>query len=122
MSLIGRDEAVEILKGSEGLNRAEAFGVFDVINKLENDKQQAELRAEEYKQILSLRKSWSKWILIAVCVIIFSDVILIFFIGAGWLKFTNDIVVPFFIGESFLKTIGLALIIVNFLFKKPMSQ
>ncbi|MFC1622957.1 hypothetical protein ACFL16_01010 [Patescibacteria group bacterium] len=69
-----------------------------------------------------MRKGWSGWILASIVVITFFDIGLIVAIGRGVLVFNNNLQVPFFVGESLLKVLGLAFLIVNFLFNKDSME
>jgi len=76
------------------------------------------LRAEERTNIIQMRKSWSCWILRAILLVVIADILLIFLLGFGVLSFRDQWYVPAFIAESLMKVLGLAWIIVKFLFGK----
>jgi len=85
---------------------------------LERDKTEAEILAKERLDIMAMRRMWSKWLLFVIISIVAFDFFVILAVGFEWMKFSEGYIVPFFVGESFLKTIGLALIVVGFLFNK----
>lgn len=72
--------------------------------------------AEEKADIMAMRRCWSKWILLSIIAIIVFDFGLIVTTGIGLLNFESGYVVPVVIIESLAKTLGLAIIIVRFLF------
>ncbi|KKS31858.1 MAG: hypothetical protein UU93_C0013G0013 [Candidatus Amesbacteria bacterium GW2011_GWA2_42_12] len=88
------------------------------ISQLEQDKTTAEMLARERWDIMGMRRKWSDWLLRVIISIVFFDFFVILAVGFKWMSFNEGYIVPFFVGESFLKTIGLALIVVGFLFNK----
>jgi len=78
----------------------------------------ARIEANERLQFQKLRIRWSNWILGCIVGITFFDFYIIFNIGFGWMNFDNKFIIPAFLGESIIKVIGLAIIIVRFLFSK----
>ncbi len=76
------------------------------------------LQAEERKNIIDMRRDWSKWILRCILFIVISDVIVMFLLGIHWMSFDSQWMVPVFVADSMTKVLGLAWIIVNFLFGK----
>ena len=87
-------------------------------SQLERNKNEAQILAQERLDIMGMRKMWSKWLLVVIISIVAFDFFVILAVGFEWMKFSEGYIVPFFVGESFLKTIGLALIVVGFLFNK----
>ncbi len=83
---------------------------------LEN--QLAQLKAIERRDLIRFRERWSNWTLSFVGLIVFSNVLIVFLMGFGILRFENQNIIPYFVGDSVIKTIGLAYIIVHFLFSK----
>jgi len=117
MSIIGREEALNLLQ-THGL-KISSIEEIGIINDLENQKLDADLNGEERIDIIVMRKQWSRWILFAILLIIISDIIFVSLIGLRVFKFdNNNWIVPAFIGDSLVKTLGLAAIIVNFLFDR----
>lgn len=119
MTLIGRDDAMRLVGDAAkyGKNVVETLDLASKINDLEDAKIEGEDKALERKDIREMRRSWSKWILRAILVIIAFDLVIVFFAGFGWMKF-EGVILPIFIGESLIQVLGLAVIIVGFLFNK----
>ena len=80
------------------------------------------LRAKERKELIEMRGKWSSWVLCLLVFIVGVDTLFVYLVGLNLLKFSNDYIVPTFIGEGLMKTIGLAYIIVNFLFSKDSTE
>lgn len=118
MSHIGRDEAMKLVDGAAGTNKSpvEVLDLASKINSLEDAKIDGEDRANVRKDIREMRKRWSEWILRAIVAIIFFDFVVVFCVGLGWMRFDSQVILPVFIGESLVQTLGLAVIIVRFLF------
>lgn len=79
-------------------------------------KQNDALLIAEWNDVIEMRKNWSRWLLRAILAIIIFDFFIIFAVGIGWMKFDKGYIVPFFVGESLIKTLGLAIVVVKFLF------
>jgi hypothetical protein len=77
-----------------------------------------ELAAREKDEIIDMRTRWSYWLLYIVIAITVFDAIVVFLVGLNILSFQEGYILPIFIGEGFLKVIGLALIVVKFLFNE----
>ncbi|MDD2757969.1 MAG: hypothetical protein PHD72_01160 [Patescibacteria group bacterium] len=88
------------------------------MSQLEQDKIIAQILARERLDIMGMRRTWSDWLLRVIISIVVFDFFVIVAVGFKWMSFNEGYIVPFFVGESFLKTIGLALIVVGFLFNK----
>ncbi len=86
------------------------------LHRLRTEQAGAFLASTEQQGLMKMRGNWSFWILFFICLISFSNILLIFLIGAGIFHFDGKFEVPFFIGDSLLKILGLAYLIVNFLF------
>lgn len=84
---------------------------------LEKLSAESELDADEQSDIIRMRNRWSNWLLGALLVIMGFDLILITLVGFNVWSFEGK-VLPIFIFDSLLKVIGLAYIVVNFLFNK----
>lgn len=112
-----RTQALRLMKEVQQLplNDVEIQGR---LNELAREAEMARLHAEERKDIIGLRKTWSKWVLILIYIIVFSQIALIFLMSAGWLQFPPEKVLIAFIIETLVQVLGLAYIIVNFLFGK----
>lgn len=83
---------------------------------LEREISEAMLAARERADLIGMRKSWSEWTLFVIVSVTVFDMALILLIGTESLKFDNNLQITFFIGESLIKVLGLAFLIVNFLF------
>ena len=111
-------KAQDIIAEVRGLAEVSIEKIRGDHGKLTHESQMAELQAIEKKQLLSMRKNWSKWMLFCVVLVVVWDLVVIALIGLGAFEFKNNLIVPSFIAESIIKVLGLALIIVKFLFKK----
>ncbi len=107
------DLTMDVVEDSEAQNL-----FFD----LQNQRARFDLLLQEYQDIIGMRQTWSTWILRCVLAIVAFDILLMILIGVGALKYSNDWVVPAFIGDSLIKVIGLAIIIVGYLFGKSNSH
>lgn len=83
---------------------------------LELDRDEALLISTERRELITMRSRWSNWILIVIVAISVFDMLLIGLIGGGIWVFTDNFAIPLFIGESLVKLLGLAFLIVHFLF------
>jgi len=110
-----RDDAITLVKGAE---EASPFQIALVKERLESDSTRAALELKEYRELIEMRGRWSNWILGLLVLIVFSDVALSWFFGFGLIAFSSDYSFPIFIADGLLKTLGLAFIVVNFLFNK----
>jgi hypothetical protein len=79
---------------------------------------EAELAATEQHDIIAMRGRWSKIILWTIVGINVLDAVVVICSGLGWLHYDQGLTVPLFVADSLLKTLGLAAIIVAFLFNK----
>lgn len=85
---------------------------------LQREKNNTQLDLKERNDVIGMRKLWARWLLFAIIAIIVFDFFVIVCVGFGGMKFDKGYIIPFFVGESLLKTLGLAMIVVNFLFNK----
>ena len=83
---------------------------------LELDRDEALLISTERRELITMRSRWSNWILIVIVAISVFDMLLIGLIGGGIWVFTDNFAIPLFIGESLVKLLGLAFLIVHYLF------
>lgn len=113
---ITKEEALQFLNENPE-EILDHFEVEKVRRGLENDSRRAELFQIEKSEIIGMRADWSKFILIAIIAIIAFDFIIITLIGLDIMTF-NGLIIPAFLTESLFKVIGLAYIIVRFLFSK----
>lgn len=102
-ALLMTDEEVESKKKNDSLQR---------------ERNNTQLDLKERNDVIEMRRTWSFWLLRAIIWIIVMDFAVIFLVGLNLMSFKNSYIVPFFIGESLIKTLGLALIVVKFLFNE----
>lgn len=91
---------------------------FQEQKKLNEEKEQARIRAKGREDIIRMRRIWSYAILICILSIVLLDFVIIFLLGFRLLIFDKGYLIPIFISESILEIFGLAFIVVNFLFDK----
>jgi hypothetical protein len=84
---------------------------------VEKEKTESFLEAMEKEDIINMRRLWSNFLLAVVLFVVIFDSIIFIGIGRSWFIY-DDRVVPVFIVESLLKILGLALIVVKFLFNE----
>jgi len=106
------------LKEVEGIEGSDQIKLGFIKSQLDQTSADAELRAIEKAELIAMRGKWSMSVLVILAFIVITDTFFIYAVGLGWLNFSNNYVIPAFIGEGLIKTIGLAYIIVNFLFNK----
>lgn len=112
---IKRESAVKLVKRSTNED-SKVTAMNQIL--IEGASTKALLEAKEWGELIDMRRSWSKNILLLVVFIVLSDVGFMWCLGLGWLSYPNSLIIPTFIGDSLIKTIGLAFIIVHFLFNK----
>lgn len=88
-----------------------------ILNELQRESLRAELQLKEQREIIEMRGQWSWWVLACIVSINIFDFLVIGALGFHWISF-EGYVIPVFIADSLLKTLGLAAIIVNFLFNE----
>lgn len=112
-----KQEAIEVFREKQPEVRRYGDGL-QVLENLESARLDAKIKAEERRDILRMRRSWSMWILVSILAIVAFDIFVVLALGFGWIQFQQDYILPTFIAESLLKIFGLALIVVKFLFNK----
>jgi len=109
---ITRADAINLVKKADvsplNTNHAEA--------ELEYSRLRIQAILEERKEVRNMRIRWSNWILGCIVAIVAVDFLLVGAVGFGWAKFPDGYTLPAFLGESIINIIGLAVIIVRFLF------
>jgi hypothetical protein len=94
--------------------------ISDATTDLENFKLQLEkLNYQEKFEFLSYRKQWSTYLLTLVIAIVAFNAMFLVTIGLGWLQFQDEWLVRIIFTGSFVEVLGLAKIVVDFLFKEP---
>ena len=78
-----------------------------------------ELRVQERSEFLQFRKTWSRNLLYLVIFIVGFNALFLIAVGLRWLTFMDEWLVRIIITGSFVEVLGLAKIIVDFLFKEP---
>ena len=111
-----RTEAIAMLKDKEAIDHH--ISVQKRALEIEERSIKTQLWAKERQDIIAMRAGWSQWILRSILLVIISDVVLIFLLGFHIVSFNSYWVVPAFIADGITKTIGLAYIVVNFLFHR----
>lgn len=76
------------------------------------------IKLEERARIIEMREGWSVWILRAIWFLILFNAAFLVCAGRGWLKFDSAFIVEIALGQTVVQVIGLALIVVGFLFNK----
>lgn len=89
---------------------------------LDHSKNNALLNRKEREDIMKMRKHWSEAILFCIVFIVAADFVMIFLLGFNVISFSGPWTVPAFILDSLIKIIGLAIIVVKFLFNKDSLQ
>lgn len=88
-----------------------------ITNTLENKFD--ELVLTEKSDFLAFRKQWSTYLLSLVVAIVVSNAIFLILIGTRVLQFDDEWLVRIIFTGSFIQVLGLAKIVVDFLFKEP---
>lgn len=81
-----------------------------------------ELRLREKSEFLAFRKQWSRYLLMLVIAIVVFNAIFLVAVGKKWLQFQDEWLVRIIISGSFIEVLGLAKIVVDFLFKEPPTK
>lgn len=101
----------------------EATVIENATTDLEKLKLQLEtLNLQEKSDFLAYRKQWSTYLLSLVIAIVAFNAMFLITIGLGWLQFADEWLVRIIITGSFVEVLGLAKIVVDFLFKDPPQQ
>lgn len=113
---ISRKQALTLLKKDKALDDRVDFSERSF--RLEERSTLFRLRAEERSNIIDMRKNWSSWILFCIVVIVFFDIVMALLLGFHAITFESPFAIPAFVVDSLVKVLGLAAIIVKFLFGK----
>ncbi|MBP9748662.1 hypothetical protein KBD18_00500 [Patescibacteria group bacterium] len=117
MSTVDRAQALQAItesSASESLVTELAYQREVLV--LEKERKEAELDQKEHIEVMKMRGAWSSWILRCVIGIVVFDVLFVVGVGRNWLKYDQGWIVPVFVADSLIKVLGLAIIIVGFLF------
>lgn len=109
---------VEALISAQLTEKSTDLDVREKIDRLDFLRRQGELEGIEHADVIRMRKYWSLIVLIVIMFVVGFDSAIILLYGLGWIEFESETLVMFFLGEGLFKVIGLALIIVGFLFNK----
>lgn len=115
------EEAKKIIEQDPQINLSDSNINLETERKitfLQRERNNAQLDLKERNDIIKMRGHWAYWILWAVIAIIGFDFFVIICVGFSWMKFDKGYIVPFFVSESLIKTLGLAIIVVKFLFNE----
>lgn len=117
---ITNDEATKILTEQGGLMNLNNldFEIETKIDLLQRERSNAQWTLKEWKDVITMRRIWSYSLLGTIVTIVGFDFFVILSVGYKWMIFDKGYIVPFFVGESLIKTLGLALIVVKFLFNE----
>lgn len=115
MPEIERSDAINLVASLDDADDLKKAWIKD---ELERQSVDAFLKAKEHVELIEMRGIWSRGVFRLLVLIVVSDVLFSWALGFGVLHFQNGYEVPAFIADGLLKTIGLALIIVHFLFSK----
>jgi len=111
-------QALNILKKDKTLDDRMDFHERVLRMELEERSILSRLHAEERSNIIDMRSNWSFWILFCIVLIVVFDAALVLLLGSHTLSFESPWAIPAFIIDSLAKVLGLAAIIVKFLFGK----
>lgn len=89
------------------------------LTKAEQDLRKYELELERYRDYSHFRKTWSMAILGFVIVILCINILFIFFMGFNVWHFQDEWIPRIIFSGNFLEILGLAKIVVDFLFPNP---
>lgn len=118
--MLAKKEILKKLKEYSAYSESDIISEGVIINeysKLEEDSEEQRTKLEEWKSIIEMRKRWSTWILGAIILVLVFDIVFILLLGFDLISYKNGIV-PVFATEGLIKVVGLAYIVVNFLFNK----
>lgn len=80
---------------------------------------EAEIYIEGLREFFRLRKKWS-WILAsALLLILLFNIAVVFCVGFRWISFSDEWFLRIVLGTNLADIIGLAYVVVRFLFKHP---
>jgi len=117
---ISRDAAQKIIEQNK--RRIVKNSNYDILRKdyegLDEISLEWLLKLKEKEDVIEMRKKWSTEIKRWLKIIITFDFIIIVFTGLGWLNFPEYVGIPAIVADSILKVVGLAYIVVRFLFSK----
>ncbi len=118
---INKNEAKELLEKSRETNIPQNEIDYEVEEKydiLQERRSNAILTIKERKEVIKMRRHWSYLLLGVITFIVVFDSFVILAVGFKWMNFESNIIMPVFVAESLIKTLGLAFIVVNFLFNE----
>lgn len=117
-------KAAELIKMVQESEKEQIQEVFD--DRLQESLQMIRERETERigrQKYYELRDKWSKYLAGFILLTLLFQFWLTFFIGKGWIDFTDyEPYLYLIVGENFTHIIGMAVIIVKFLFRDPLEQ
>lgn len=121
---INKEEAKSLIEQNQKLiNSSDIdFESEEKFNALQERRGNGILAIKERNDVIKMRRFWSYSLLITILTIVFFDILIVFLIGFKFMIFEEGYIVPFFIGESLIKTLGLTVIVVRYLFNTKDSQ
>lgn len=81
-----------------------------------------ELKLQEKEEFLGFRKRWSKYLLTLVVFIVLFNALFLIAVGKSWLRFNDEWLVRIIVTGSFVEVLGLARIVVQFLFSNEKDK
>ena len=115
-SLSTKNEALKLLGTKRSMTPTIPVTLF---SQLEDRRMTAMLLAQEKQDIIAMRKKWSGWILLCIVLIVIYDMVMIPLIGVGVFAPQDEgakWLIGLLITENLAKVLGLAYIVVNWLF------
>ena len=115
-SLPTKNEALKLLGTKRSMTPTIPVTLF---SQLEDRRMTAMLLAQEKQDIIAMRKKWSGWILLCIVLIVIYDMVMIPLIGVGVFAPQDEgakWLIGLLITENLAKVLGLAYIVVNWLF------
>jgi hypothetical protein len=81
--------------------------------------EELKLKIQEKSEFLTYRRQWSRYLLYLLVVIVVFNSAFLVAVGRGLLTFKDEWLVRIVFAGSFVEVLGLAKIVVDFLFKDP---
>ena len=99
-------------------NKEEILVQEKVLNYRKIEYNKAETELQGLKDFYELRKQWSNLIKGCIIELLASQILIIILIGRNVLVYNSTVVISIFFAETFAQIIGLAILVVKFLFKE----
>lgn len=85
---------------------------------LEKAVKEEQIKLKGLTDFYNLRNTWSWIIGISISFLLTSQIVIVFLIGCNVLIYNSTVVISIFFAETFAQIIGLAILVVKFLFKE----